>query len=123
MISETIPAMKPSGALIGAEKRLVGAGVYRNFRATEFDRVKSIARCLCERNIPGDGCDRSDADVGRAQRHDERDRVIRSSVGVDEKGPGHAARITKVQWSTGRLECRNSGCSTRSSLSNYNSSA
>ena len=90
VISEAIAAVKPGRILIGAEQRLVGAGVDRDVRSAEFDRVESVAGRLQDRDISGDGCDRHHANVGRTQRHDERDGVVGSCVGIDQEGARHA---------------------------------
>ena len=94
VISKSIAAMKPGCVLIGAEERLVGAGVNRHLRAAEFDRVESVAGRLRKRNIPGDSRYRRDADIRRAQRHDQRNGIIGSCVGIDKESSRHAARIT-----------------------------
>ena len=93
MISESIAAMKPGRVLIGAEEWLGGAGIDGDIRAAEFNCIKSIARRLRNGDIAGDGRNRHDPDVGRAQRHDERDGIIGSGVGIDKESSRHAARI------------------------------
>lgn len=124
MISESIPAMKPGCVLVPAEERLFGTGVNRNLRATEFDSVKSVASGLQMWNIARDGRYSHNADVRRAQRHDQRDGIIGSRIGIDEKSSWHAARITNPSGrSTGSPRCRDARPSTRSSLCNFSSSA
>ena len=93
MISQPIAAVKPGRILIGAQKRFVGASVDRHTRPAEFDRIESIARRLQNGDIPGNGRDRHHANVGRAQRHNERDRIIGRCVSIDQEGARHAPRI------------------------------
>ena len=99
MISEAIAAMKPGCILIRAQERLVGSDVNRCVRAAYFSRklngVESIPRRLQYGDISSNGRDRDNSNVRRAQRHDERDRVIGCGVGIDQKGPRHAGRITE----------------------------
>ena len=94
MFSEAIAAMKPGCVLISAQEWLVGAGVDGHVCCAEFDGVESIAGRLRDGDISSDGRDCHDANAGRAQRHDERDGVVGSGVGIDQEGARHGARIT-----------------------------
>ncbi len=42
VLSEAIAAVKPSCILIGAQERLVGAGVDRDVRSAEFDSIEGV---------------------------------------------------------------------------------
>ena len=93
MVPESVATMKPGGVLIGAKKRFFRARIDRDIGATEFHRIERIAGGLLNWDIPGDGCDRDHPDFGGAESHDEGNRIIGGSVGIDQKGVRHPRSI------------------------------
>ena len=85
VIAQSIASVKPGCVLIRADQWLRGTRIHRNVGAAKFDRVQSIARCLLHIDIAGDDRDGGHAHVRRAQSHDERDRIIRRGVRIDEE--------------------------------------
>jgi hypothetical protein len=70
-----------------AEQRSIAAGEDRHVRrAAQFDRGQRILNRLREWDIAADDTDAGDTHIRRAQRHDQRNRVVAGSVGVDEEG-------------------------------------
>jgi len=94
MVAEAVAAMKPGRILISAQQRFIGSGEDRDSGPTEFHCIKSVTSGLLYRNISSNGRDRHHANIGRAKRHDEGNRVVGRGVGIDEERSGHAGRIT-----------------------------
>jgi hypothetical protein len=62
----------------------------------KFCRVESIASGLMDIHVSGDGGDGQNLDLGRAQRHDQRNGVIGSRIGINQKGRFHATQDNKL---------------------------
>ncbi len=71
------------------KQRFFRARADGDIRAAQFHRIERIARRLLQLYVPGNDRDCGHASIGRAQSHDERDSVIRRSVGINQKGAGH----------------------------------
>jgi hypothetical protein len=83
--------MEPVGGLVRAVQWFFRAHEDGNFRAAEFRCVQSIARGLLNGNVSGNGSNRQDAHLGRAQRHDQGHGIIGSSIGINQEERFHAA--------------------------------
>ena len=90
VIAESVASMKPGCVLICPKQGLVRARIHWDIRAAKFHRIECVARRLLHINVAGNNRDRGYANIRRAQSHDERNRVVRRCVRIDEKGARHA---------------------------------
>ena len=82
--------MEPFCARVCAQQWLVRAGVNRDVAAaTKLKRGEGIAHALLNIHIAGDDGQRAHIHVRRAQRHYERNGVVRGGVGVNDESAGH----------------------------------
>ena len=86
-VPHAIAAMDVLRALVRTQERGAHALIDGDIRPGKFDRVKGVLHPLLERNIASDDGDRLDPNLRVRQRHDQRHRVIRSGVGIDQKVP------------------------------------
>jgi len=93
------PPVKPGGILIRAKQRLVCAHVDRNTGAAQFHREQRIASGPLNLDVACHRGDGNDADIGGAQRHDERHGIVGSCVGINQERAGHARSIAKQELS------------------------
>ena len=91
MIPQAVTAVEPVRALVSANERLFRAHKDRNIRATKFRGVERISRGLLHGNIAGDRGDCQHTNMRRAKRHDQRDSVVGSGIGINEEEGFHAA--------------------------------
>jgi hypothetical protein len=89
MITQTVTPMKPGCVLVASEKRLFRTCIHRDIRAAEFGCVECVSSRLLHWNVTGNDGDCGDANVRRAQRHDESDCVIGGRVCIDQKLARH----------------------------------
>ena len=90
MISESVTAMKPSRALMGAEQWLFSSRIDRDAGSAQFNCIERVPGGLLNSDVSGDGRDRDNTDFSAAESHDESDRIIGGCIGIDQKGAGHA---------------------------------
>ena len=91
MVSQAVTAVEPVSAFVSANERLFRAHKHRNIRATKLCSVERISGGLLHGNIAGDRGDCQHTNMRRAKRHDQRDSVIGSGIGIDEEEGFHAA--------------------------------
>ncbi len=84
-IGKAILAVKPMRVLVQAQQRRGGAGKDGNLDAGDLSGEQRVARRLLEPDIARNDGEPEHADVGRGERHQNGDRVVGSSVGVDEE--------------------------------------
>ena len=77
--------MEPVRVVMGADQGPVGAGEDGDVGIADLGGQKRVSRRLFEADIAGDGRQPKHPHVRRGQRHDDRDRVVGSGVGVDEE--------------------------------------
>ena len=92
MLSKTVGAVKPGGTLVLAQERLFCSAVDRNVGTAKFYGIERVASRLIDVDVPRNRGDCSDVNVGRAQRHNDCNRIIGGSVCINEEG-SHAQRI------------------------------
>jgi hypothetical protein len=90
VISESVTAMKPSRALMGAEQWLFSSRIDWDVGSTEFNCIQRVPGGLLNSDVSGDGRDRDNTDFREPESHDESDRIIGGCIGIDQKGAGHA---------------------------------
>jgi len=95
VVPQPVAPVKPTRVLVGAKQRFFRAREDRNIRTAKFYCIESVARRLFEVHISGNDGDRGNPDVGGTQRHDERDRVVGSCVGIDEKCARHERKHSR----------------------------
>jgi len=83
--------MEPVRTLVRAMERFFRAHENGNIRATKFRRTERVARGLLNGDVSGNGGNRQHAHLGRAKRHDQSHRVIRSRVGINQEKRFHGA--------------------------------
>lgn len=93
VVTEAVVAVEPGGGYVGAVERLFGAGENWDVGIAELGRVDGVAGGLVDADVASDGGDGDDANLWRAEGHDERDGVIGGGVSVDEELARHAGRI------------------------------
>ena len=89
--------MKPRRILISTQQRLIGTRIDGNVAPANLGDIERVASRLFYGHVARDRGDRDHLNVGRAQRHDQRDGIVGSSVGVDQEGARHAAYDSKQQ--------------------------
>ena len=94
MIPKSIAAVKPGRILITTHQRLAGAGVHGNVRSAKLGRIQSISGGPRYIDIPGDHGNCRNPNIRRTQRHAQRDRIIGSGVGINQKSARHARSIS-----------------------------
>ena len=91
VIAHAIAAVKPIGGGMCSCEGFLRAYKHRHLGTAELGGVQRIARGLPDIHVSSDGGDGQHLDVRRAQRHDERHRVIGSGIRIDQKLRLHAA--------------------------------
>ena len=89
MISQPIATVEPGCILIATKQRFLRAGINRDIRSAEFDRVERVPRGLVDVDIAGDGRDRDHSNIRGAKSHDDRNGIVGSCVGIDQEGALH----------------------------------
>ena len=89
MIPQAIFAMKPVRALMFVPQRLFRANENRDTRTAELRGVQRISRGLPHIHVSSHGGNRQHTNIRRTQRHNQRNGVVRSRVGINQKRGFH----------------------------------
>ena len=90
MVPQAVTAVEPVRAFVSANERLFRAHKDRNIRATKFRGVERIPGGLLHGNVAGNSGDCQHTNMRRAKRHDQRDSVVGSGIGINEEEGFHA---------------------------------
>ncbi len=88
-VTQPVPAVEPEGVGRLTQERSICAGEDRGLGAAQLDRVESVVHALLDRNVARHDRDTNHLRVGVAQRHDQRHRIVRGRVGVDQEPARH----------------------------------
>ena len=69
---------------------------HRHFRIAKLRRIDRITASLMDVHVSRNGGDGQNLNLGRAQRHDQRNRIIGSCIGVNQKWKFHATQDNKL---------------------------
>src|ERR1700676_2415401 len=88
---------------------LLRARKHRHLRIAKLRRIKRITAGLMDIHVSRNGGDGQNLNLGRAQRHDQRNGIIGSCIGINQKWTFHATQDNKLSRETRRKNPRNLG--------------
>jgi len=80
---------------------------HRHFRIAKLRRIERITAGLMDIHISRNGSDGQNLYLGRAQRHDQRNGIIGSCIGINQKWTFHATQDNKLSRKTRHKNPRN----------------
>src|SRR5580704_19317348 len=82
-VAKAVVAVEPLRSTMLAFQRLVRAAINGNARSAKLRRIEGVSRGLLDGHIARHGGNRRNVNLRMAQRHDQRDGVVGSCVGVN----------------------------------------
>src|SRR5271167_1821834 len=73
---------------------------HRRIRIAKLRRIERITAVLMDIHFSRNGRDSQNLDLGRAQRHDQRNGIIGSCIGINQKWTFHATQNNKLSRKT-----------------------